>query len=255
MIEPEERAGPPAQDDHADHGPSEADFGRWLALEDEYQQAMGDLEQSSRIATSVEFRTGIAADIARPTTTTVAPVPPPAPSSLAAIAGAYVPSVQLPGKLSMPAAEIACFASLGVLAILFRAAADPRGGEEFCANDLMATIPELRAGFTNSNAIGTYLGSSGLIVVSETIEPGIDLPKVTGHSPFWFSPSFEAAAAALRKLASHPELFWSDAQVAARAGATSPADLSAAINRLWSHSRWLAAYPRGRRRRVKRRRR
>lgn len=177
------------------------------------------------------------------------PVPSVSAPSLASIAGAYRPTSLIPGRAPMPAPEIACYASIGVLAILYRAAADSAGGYEFSANDVMLSVPELAKAFVRSNGIGTYLGYSGLIVVNETIEPGIDLPKVTGHSPFWFSPSFEAASAALRKLQSHPELFWTHADIAKRAGATDPADLATAITKLWSHSRWLKTYPRGRRRR------
>ena len=154
-------------------------------------------------------------------------------------------SVGRPRGALMTAPEIACHAALGTLKWCCHAADEPDGGFDFGAKDVKAAVSELDETFATPNVVGTYMGREGLIVNGTTIEAGLDLPRVSGHSPFRYAPCVEAAAAALAKLREHG---WPDERIAGALGEPDPAALAARLGRLWTHAAYLARYRRGRRR-------
>ena len=169
----------------------------------------------------------------------------PEPVTLDILVRNYAPASILPGRDSgMNAAEIACQVAVAALKLLDAASDDPTGGFDFGSKDIWRASPELLQAFSVPNVAGTYAGR-GLVVGEETIEPGLQLRRLNGHSPYRFAPSLENAQSALHKLVSHG---WTYARIAAAVGVQGgPHDLAARLSRLWGYDRYRRTYRRGRR--------
>lgn len=130
---------------------------------------------------------------------------------------------------------IARNAALGVLRLLIAASNNPSGGTTFNAADIQSANPEL-AVFNTANTVGTYCGF-GLVVNKKTVEKGLNLPRVSGHSPSRFAPCREAAGRSLAKL--RGQLFTFDG-IARAVGLADEAELIRRLKDLPSFTEWLA---------------
>lgn len=174
------------------------------------------------------------------------PGQPKAEPTLAIYIASHVPSSVYPGRVAvMESPEILCRAAVGTLVVL-RAMAMARpfaGGYDFTAKEVWEADPPLRKSFATANTPGTYLGV-GLVVGSALVQPGLRLRRTNGHSPFRYSPSSENRDAALAALSAAS---WPHQRIADEVGAPDPGTLAADLYGLWSHSRYLSTYRRGRR--------